>query len=224
MKRALLFILITTIIAGVAAAQSVQPDGATVTPGTPETKTNATAGSVNAQGGNITPVDLAGETQTRNWQGFYGNVSGNLTLEDASGDQLFAWALAVLSGEIFASQDSSVDWTTIAGVTDCTTDETITGTSNDRVNNTYTLNNSVSFDVANATITSACQAFTYVNSAPQSTDFEAVILNATNATNTVYATRINASATAFDGTTTDYQLIVPANQTTLTYYFYVEFD
>lgn len=223
MKRVFTILAILALLS-VAVAAQVTPDGASVAPGDPETKSTLTPESVAAQGGNITPVDLAGETQTQNWQGFYGNVSGNLTLQDSDGDELYNWPVSNLSGEVFASLNSTFDWTTVAGVTDCQTDEVITGIGNDRVNETYFPNSSVSFSVAGTSITDACQTFTFVSSAAQSTDFEAIILNATTANNTAYATRINASSPSFDGGLNDYQLIVPANQTVLTYFFYVEFN
>lgn len=224
LKATIVTAILILAAATIAQAQFAQPDGAAVSAGTPETKTNTSAEFVPAQGGNITTVDISGETQTQRWQGFYGNVSGNLTLTDASGDRLFAWDLINVAGEVFASLNQTVDWTTISGVTDCHTDEEITGTGNDRVNETYIRNTTVSFDVAGTTITDACQTFTYVSSSPQAKDFEAVILNATTANNTVYAARINSSTVSFDGGLNDYQLMVPANSTPLTYWFYVEFN
>ena len=204
-----------------------QVDGATTIVGVPETKTADTAGSATADGGNITSVTLGTESKTGAWQGFFGEVSGNITLEDTSGDTLYEWPITSLSGEVFATSNSSLDWSTVSAVTDCTTDETLTGTGNDKVSSTFTLNASLTgWTVSGTAITSACQVFTYVNSAAQATNFEEIILAATGVTS-IYATKINSDTVGFEGATHDYQLLVPddsAAATTTTYYFYAEFD
>jgi len=202
------------------------PSGATVTAGTPETGAGAGAGSVAAQGGNITEVDLTASTITDSWQGFFGEVSGNITLEDASGDVFYAWDLATTSGEVLASRNSTIDFTTVAGVEVCTVDETLTGTGNDRTNLTFT-NATIAppIVVAGVSIDEACQVFTYVNNQSQSADFEEIILSATGVTS-IYTTRIEADTTGYDGATHDYQLLVAEteNASISTYFFFVEFD
>lgn len=216
-------IIVGLIVAlGCAGIAFAEPTGAEVTAGTPETWNGTAAGNVTAEGGNITPVNLSAEQQTDKWQGFYGEVTGALVLRDQSGDQMYNWSLLNLSGEVYATRSTSVDWTTVAGETDCTTDEAITKTNSDRVNLTFTNNATLSgWDVGGVAIGAACQIFTFINNASQTATFEEIILNATGVTS-IYATKIDADTTGFDGATHDYQMIVPANSTTQVYYFYVE--
>jgi len=216
--------LILIIISLSAIAYATSPDGAGVTIGTPQTKQTNTPGNVTAQGGNITQVNLSAEVTTLSWQGFYGQVAGNITLEDNSGDVLYSWAVSNVSGEVLASRNSTIDFTTVAGIETCTVDESLTGTGTDRTNNTFT-NGTVSFEIAGVSITAACNTFTFINNATQTLRYQEIILNATGVTS-IYVTKVNESTTSFDGTLQDYQMIVPDNQTTATttYFFFVEID
>lgn len=220
-RNVLLYAIV--LLATVATAFAL-PDGANANAGTPQTKTANAADSVVAEGGNITTVNLNGESQTNVWQGFYGNVSGNLTLQDASGDVMYNWTLLTAEGEVYASRNSTIDFTTVAGVEVCTVDETLTGTGTDRVNNTFS-NASVNFDIGAINIPEACEVFTHVNSQVNTSTWPEIITSATGVTS-IYVTKINASETAFDGTAADYQMIVPdfANASTSTYFFFVEFS
>jgi len=200
------------------------PDGAQLDIGTSTTKGFFAAGIIGAQGGNNTNLNASTETQTEAWQGFFGEVAGNITLQDASGFSMYEWPDAS-AGTIFASRDSNVDFTSIAGQTDCTIDEDLTGTNSDRVNNTFTLNTSlIGWSIAGSSITSACQTHTYVNSSAQNASFEEIILTDDGGTTSVYATKIEQDTLGFDNQTHDYQIIVPdtLNDTTTTYYMYVE--
>ncbi|MCK4670721.1 MAG: hypothetical protein KAT43_05970 [Nanoarchaeota archaeon] len=189
-----------------------------------------TGGTTNATGGYIANRDLLVQSQTNNWQGYYGQVTGNISLADASGDVMYAWTSVTIEGEVFASKSASVIWTSIAAYDalgfagNCTAPGTEAGTGSDRVNNTFTGSTGPrqNTDIADQTITanSACATETYVNGAQAANIWEEYIL--TDGTNWVWATEINDSGTAFDGATEDFQLIVPANTTTLTYYLYVE--
>ena len=190
-----------------------------------------TGGSINAQGGNITNVDITVQSQTNAWQGYYGQVSGNLSLADASGDVMYAWTGPTIQGEVFASMSNAVTWASIAAVNNitttinCTHGQNITGTGDDRVNKTFTISSGprANTNIGTQTITTntACAANTYVSgAAPAQDQWEEYIL--TDGSNTVWATEINDSGTAFTGGAEDFQLIVPANQSVLVYYLYVE--
>lgn len=199
------------------------PTGADVQAGIPTTKGFFAAGTIAAQGGNQTELNATTETQTKAWQGFYGEVLGNLTLRSSSGT-LYEW-LGSTTGTVFASRQSSIDWTNITAQNDCTTDESLTGTGSDRVNKTFTQSNNTAFTIAGQTIATgtACTAHTYVNNVSQNAVFEEIILSSTGGVS-IYATRIDADTTGFDGATHDFQMIVPEtrNATTTTYYFYAE--
>ncbi len=201
------------------------PSGASVTPSAPETWNGGSVGSVAAYGGNITQIDLDSQTQTQVWQGYYGEVSGNMTLNDASGNTMYDWSLLGLSGEVYASRVNNVAWGSVVAQNTCTTDEGLTGTGSDRVNRTFTASSNTAFSVGATAIgvNTACSTYTYVNNASQSASFEEILLD--DGANSIYATFIDADTTGFDGSTHDFQLIVPVSSgSTTTYYFYVELE
>ncbi|MCK4670723.1 MAG: hypothetical protein KAT43_05980 [Nanoarchaeota archaeon] len=236
MKRVFFVLIISIFFLFSIYYASAAPILAGVTNVTHETYTG-TGGATNATGGYIANRDLLVQSQTGAWQGYYGQVSGNLSLADASGDVMYAWTGPTISGEVFASMSSSIDWGTIrayngtngtgAGYShsNCTIGENITGTGSDRVNKTFTYASGPRQDtnIANNTIItdSACATETYVNGAQATNIWEEFILIDGTA-QVVWAAEINDSGTAFDGSTEDFQLIVPANASTIIYYMYVE--
>lgn len=224
-SRGIILGIIFVLALAATAYAAPDPDGATLTVGTAETKPTTAPGSTQAEGGNITGVNLTALAKSRVWQGFFGSVSGNITLQDNTNDQFYSWTLETVNGSVFASQTSAVNWTSVSGVTNCSTDQNVSGNGNDRVNRTFTQNASLTgWSVAGITITDACQTWTYVNNASQSTYFEEIMLNASNAYS-IYATKINFNTTGYNNATQDYQMLVPdtRNVSTTTYYFYVEF-
>ena len=216
-----LFVMFFILVAfAVAAFAQALPSGATVSTSSDETWAGDAAGSDVSEGGNITSLTLSGKSQTEYWQGYYGNVSGNLTLRDTSGDRMYSWNITNITGEVYASIDNGVTWVGIVGEEDCMTDEAITGTGEDRVNNTFT-NTTVSWTVGATSIVKACQTYTYISSLSQSNDFEEIILD--EGANSVYGTKTEYKTAGFDGKQHHFQMIVPSNSTKVTYYFYIEF-
>jgi len=90
-----------------------QPSGGTISPGTPETAPADSAGSVEAQAGNVTQIDITGYSVTQSWQGYFGNVSGTIELTDGNNNTLYNWTLASPEGEVYASTNSSIIWPNI---------------------------------------------------------------------------------------------------------------
>jgi len=222
MRKLLLTTIVVMTLLFSAVAYAV-PNGANVNVQGSETKSSDAASSHGAFGGNITEVNLDQNSQTLVWQGYFGEVSGALVLEDASGDVLYNWTATLAEGEVYASQSNNVTWASIAAQNDCTTDESLTGTGNDRVNNTFTASSNSEFLVGGTTIAanSACKTNTLANGAVTA-DFEEVLL--TDGSNTVYASIMENNVAGFDAATHDFQMIVPEDNdgTTTTYYFYME--
>jgi hypothetical protein len=202
-------------------------------------------GNVTAQGGNITRLALTSNIQTAAWQGFAGNISGSIVLDDASGDRFYSWSLSNISGEIYASRNSSINFNSIYPHNNCTIDESLTGSSSsDRVNRTFTQSgNTVNFSVGLIQInsSSACAVFPFVNStAPSSNMFENLILSAehNNATpqqgnfvvggnQSIYTGILQLNNVhGFDGQMYNFQLLVPVNRTSgfNQYFFYAELN
>ncbi|MBI4154189.1 hypothetical protein HY501_02545 [Candidatus Woesearchaeota archaeon] len=65
-----------------------------------------------AVAGNVTELVISGYTVTQSWQGYYGNVTGTITLEDSGGNVLYNWTATNPNGEIYAS-NKTVLWTSI---------------------------------------------------------------------------------------------------------------
>lgn len=92
---------------------ALSPSGATTTAGAPETAPADPADSELAFAGNVTEITISGYTTTQSWQGFFGNVSGTIELTDASNNTFYNWSLASPEGEVYASTNNSITWTTI---------------------------------------------------------------------------------------------------------------
>jgi hypothetical protein len=200
-----------------------------------------TAGTVLAQAGNVTELEINGSVVSTAWQGFYGNISGNISMEDANGNKLYNWNMGDIQGEIYASQASTLTW----GNMNCSNaswiahEEWITGQSaadNDRVSETFSTGNPhPQFYVGTKTINTdynCYTTYTYVNNASQAANYvfaEVILDDAVN--RTAYVTLVNDSTTGFDGKEHDFQMIVPENGHNATaaaeltsYYFWVELN
>ncbi len=90
-----------------------QPEGpSTFTAVTSTRRTAAANQSIAAYAGNVTHLNVVGSTVTQSWQGYVGNVSGTVTLDDSASNTLYDWSLASPEGEIYATYKPYVDWTT----------------------------------------------------------------------------------------------------------------
>jgi len=114
MNRVNRIFLITVLLVVLLSASvfALKPFGASVTPVTPsDSATLDNAGSdPNAIAGNITSLTISGFSVTQSWQGYFGNVTGVITLEDSAGNVLYNWSESSPEGEIFSSTNSSLEW------------------------------------------------------------------------------------------------------------------
>ncbi|HLG23435.1 MAG TPA: hypothetical protein VI564_00730 [Candidatus Nanoarchaeia archaeon] len=209
---------------------------------------NETGGVVvQAQAGNVTALNIVSTSLTDRWQGYYGNITGSITLDDAQSNSLYNWQLASPQGEIYASNGSESGAVTWAN-TFCfnytnnlsegqnriqrfngTTIESMIGASAsdvDSLRSTFNGTFAGSFQVGSTTIsgTSGCRQVTlFVNDAYQSTDFVEVLLTDNNSI--IYTSLLEQDVTGFAGTALDFQMIVGENGDVTTpsnYYFFVE--
>ena len=193
--------------------------------------TNSSSQSTPVQAGNVTELNISGSAITTHWAGFFGEISGTLTLENSAGDVFYNWSgLNSLSGEVFASTDNAVSWGGIgcasAGeITALETALSIAGTDADRVENTYTSNAHPDFEVGGASLSGCNSTNAYVSSALDPSSFYQVLLTDTEG-DAIYTTLINESLTGFDSATHDFQLLVGENETAATtdLYFYIELN
>ena len=215
---------------------------------TPERKPSSSGGiGIPSEDGNTTQMDINGTQITQHWQGYYGNISGEITLDDADSNTLFSWRLASVSGEIFAvNTTASVQWgnITCVNLTNATgtlddmngatkingstlnqqyfiaqeDEDDITGTFN------YSFGGSITIGAVAIDSTDACPtAYLNVNNQSQTTDYVELLLF-DNASALVFGTIIEPDTTVgFDSKEWNFQMIVPQENASVgTYYFYVE--
>lgn len=228
-------------------AENNEPLGAeTVTVIQTETAnlSNYPAATIDAEAGNLTELTITGISQTKTWQGYYGNVSGTIVLEDSQGYRFYDWTAAEPQGEIYASTNDTITW----GDVECAPLDTdaymapwntvfgITDTDYDAINVTYNESDHPTFYTGTVELTTCPTTYTYVNNATQSTLFPIVALT-TDTQGTLIFTAIlenrtngeRSGITGYDGGDYDFQLLVAedgsaGNDATTPYYFWVELE
>ena len=208
----------------------------------------AAASTVPAMAGNVTQLSIIGSTVTQTWQAYYGNISGKITLDDASNNTIYDWNLASPEGEVYASE-SPVDFT--HGNVRCydfnmTDDgnsafntlaeyEELLGLApddSDGIDETFTPGTGYRhFYVGSYLIDDVCPTTQlYGPDSQKDPDrFQQVLLYDNTSNKIVYTSIIEQDQLGFDGNSWDFQMIVGENGhdgdiTTTMYYFYVELE
>lgn len=200
--------------------------------------------SHDAEAGNVTELLITGVSQTKTWQGYYGNITGTIILEDSQKNRFYDWDAAEPQGEIYATVNNTITWTDVAcaNLSDDTylsswnTFYGITPNDYDSINLTYNYTDHPEFYAGTSNMTGCPTAYTFVNDAMQETDFPTALLT-TNTESTMIFTAIiedradgtRAGKTGFDGADHDFQVLVAengqlGNDDLTTYYFYVEIE
>lgn len=65
-----------------------------------------------AEAGNLTELSIYGMSQTQTWQGYYGEIRGTITLDDAYNYTMYDWYMAEPQGEIYAANSTVTNWNT----------------------------------------------------------------------------------------------------------------
>jgi hypothetical protein len=230
-KAILLIIVLGLLYEGVASVLGVQ-GASSVSAGASSRATydNTSTATIPVQAGNVTELNISAMGITDHWAGFYGDISGNITLSDGSDNVFYDWTgLNALSGEVFASNESDVVWSGIgcasaAEITDLETFLGISPTDADRINQTYTTNSHPDFTVGGTPISGCNTTNAYINGGTKdASTFYQVLLTDTNGA-PVFTTLINDSTTGFDNAAHDFQLLVgePDSAGTTAMYFYIE--
>lgn len=182
---------------------------------------------------NVTNFDFYGKSVTQSWQGYYGSVSGTITLKNSIGDVFYNWSAVDINGEVYASSARDVNFATIgcANDSDISSEESKTGQNSsdvDSVRNTFDEKNHPGFFVGSIKINpNSCNSTNlYDNRGEQSSYFYEVLL-ADDASNLVYTGILEKNQQGFDGSNYDFQIIVSedghGDSSITTYYFYLEF-
>jgi hypothetical protein len=228
----LILLLILPFHSGLAAAL---PSGPTIITNTTYDIAPRPAATITTVGGSFTTLLLNATTQTPRWKAYVGNVTGQLVLDDSNNKSIYDWFVSSVTGEVYATRNSTIDWSTVQ----CAADESIfsedeslhmSQVNPDTINNTFINNVHRMFYVGSSLITnSSCRSIsTYVNDAAQSVSENAAfqeILLQDDSSRLVYATIINQNTTGFNSQKYDFQMIVAEDEylTAATpYYLYVE--
>ncbi len=228
-------------------AVPVGPDTLTVFNSSRYNNTYLNGTLIAAEAGNVTGMNLVTNANTRAWAGYYGNVSGTIVLSDAGSNNLYTWAIANPTGEVYASNGSGVSWSKVACVNltansssnypaNQSTIERFFGinvTDRDGFNETFnsTFNDAAGFYVGATRIDDVPKCpmlFTHTSGAYQTANFKEVLL--TDNSSVIFTALLNDSQTGFKGGTElfDFQMLVAENghlgqESSLTnYYFFVE--
>ena len=224
-----IFVLMSLFLIGTALAE---PFGAQVTPGeSSRADIDETPGNHSAQAGNVTELNIFGLSITNTWQGYFGNVSGAITLSNSAGNAMYNWTLASPTGQVYASNISSLNWTGVscfnmtADLDSLEEAFNIPQNASDGVDETFNLNDHAAFTAAGETFdTGVCNNTKLFNDAGAGT-FDVVLLEDGDGY-FVFSSLISQDTTGFDGNTYDFQMIVledgRGNTETTTYYFWVE--
>src|SRR3990172_921160 len=95
-------LIIIALIIGIVLLQMVvaDPIGAEITRGASSRGSNSSVQTTDAQAGNVTALNIDQQRITDIWQGFFGNVSGQIVLENAVGNNFYDWSLSQVTGEV----------------------------------------------------------------------------------------------------------------------------
>ncbi|MFH1182247.1 MAG: hypothetical protein V1702_04770 [Candidatus Woesearchaeota archaeon] len=209
---------------------------------------NYTAGvggvSIGAQAGNVTQLNIQDNRTTTHWQGYYGTVSGEITLDNGKNDTLYNWVFANPKGEIYAANASVVTWANITCVnltgngsladspsrsklnnTILESVFNISDADSDGINETFTAEFTGSLVIGSTTLTTTdyCpMAYMFVSNMSQSSTFKEVLLS--DNLSSIWTGILESDQPGFDGTNMDFQMIVPENMAegTSNYFFFVE--
>lgn len=213
------------------------------------TRRSATpSSSLNAVAGNVSELNIVGETVTQSWQGYYGNITGTIVLSDAADRWMYAWNVSTPEGEIYAAQ-SPVDFS--AGNIECynytksgngyvtlaALENSLGIGTNDADGVDETFNDQLTHEsfyagdnyIDGSNYITACPTVRLFNSSRQSGQgiFEEVLLYDNNNNQVVYTSLLESDQLGFNGYPWDFQMIVGedghrGNTTVTQYYFYIE--
>ena len=230
-------LFVSILVLSIANALPTGPDGS-ITPISSSRYSESSAKTADAIAGNVTEINLNANAVTQTWQGYFGNITGNIVLGDSSNNTFYNWALANPKGEIFATKTASVPaWTSVrcSNVTEISAEDTALGTNesrdSDSINNTFAARVHNSFFVGSVSIPqNNCYSTNLYNATgAQSVYFKEVLLSDAASHGVIYTGLLDNNAPGFDGKTHDFQIIVGENghngdTTTTPYYFYLELE
>ncbi len=243
-KKVILVFLIFILEAAIAVAVPYGPRSVTVEQSDRKTEFNDSVATVQAQAGNVTQLRINVTMSTKRWQGYYGNITGLVTLQDASGYRMYEWGNDVgvsVVGEVYAANYTVSDWSKVYCVNlsgpgnstfgpNTTILEDMYGANpNDKDGIDETFTTYMNVTIGSTTLLNCPATRTYNGSgAENSIHWNETLLweNHSSGLNTVvYTAFVEQNENGFNNKTWDFQMIVGEDgdtSGTATYYFYVE--
>lgn len=248
MMKVFFAFLVLAFMAAIVTAAPYGPRSVDVLGNDRRTEFNESVSSIQAQAGNVSLLMVNTSTLTGRWQGYYGNISGIVTLQSANGFRMYEWGNGVgisVAGEVYASNNTVGDWTRVLCV-NLTGNSTNTSTYGpnatiieamygagisdiDGVDETFTGIEEIT--VGNSNLINCPTAMLYNGSGSVNALNWNVTLLYENSTaiettrSIIYGAIIQNNENSFNNKTTDFQMIVGENggiSAATTYYFYVE--
>jgi len=200
------YLLIAVMLASFAFAQSAAETDVIGTGRLTET----TAGNATAQGGNVTLLNLTVTRSTDRWQGFYGNISGTLAL--GFGSDIFYDFSGSGPTSVFASRNETFDFTALEQATAADID-TAWG---------YADGADQAVDIYTTTATIEGVNAPAVELEPAGSDFNSSIFDmgvSSAKTHFAFGVDVQAAKPCFDGSSCEYELMVPSEGLEVYYFF-----
>jgi len=229
-KVILLTIVLGLVYAGITSVFGVQ-GATTINAGTTSRASfvNSSLATIPVEAGNVTELNITGTSVTTHWAGFYGEITGDITLSTSDGSVFYNWSgLGALSGEVFASTDTGVSWTGLdcADGAEVATIEGLLGidsTDADSIGATYNSISHPDFAVGGIPISGCNSTNAYTNTGLDPSAFYQIFLTDSEG-DPVYTTLINESLTGFNAAAHDFQLLVGESDGvgSTPLYFYLE--
>lgn len=204
---------------------SAAPQGPSIISISNSTKGSSAGAFFNVSGGYISTININATSQNVRWKAFIGNVTGKLTLDDASGSTIYDWSMSMITGEIYATRNSTTPtWANIkcanrsllemenTQMSHTNPDDNLTKTFNTTAGASHT-----AFSVGMVSIgANTCPTLnTYKANSTQDVDFEEMALsdstNFTEGGNIIYSTIIEQDMLGYNNVSYDFQMIVPEN-------------
>ena len=176
--------------------------------------------------GNITPMDLDGNTSTEKWAGFYGNVTGNLVLGLGESRLMYNWTWSPASaGAVCVSTNATLatrPFVYAAPATDVDTAWGFDPADSDSGVNTFN-ESGCNMTIGSSFVEDADYSWT-----GSTKTFATCAMRLTTSVASkgqmLFCSNITQGGTLFNGQTGDFEILAPTSQdpaTYETYYFYI---
>ncbi len=184
------------------------------------------AGNLSTEGGNVSGVNISSTQLTERWAAFFGNVVGNIFLNDLSGTNVYSWSWNPASGgAVCISTNSSINAFTAYPALGSEIDSAwgFNPLSTDSGTRTFNATN-CSLSIGPTTINNASVADTGAVGGFQTCAIKSAVPSPVK-DEVLFCSQILAAGTFYNGGTGNYEIMAPTNVSgTETYYFYANLD